>query len=398
MDYRPIPDSDERAFFDIGQYAFRPEEHPTDEAFEERKPYDRENRGLYDGDDLLAISGWHDFTLSLRGEWVRVGGVSSVATPPEHRRKGYVQRMLAAMLEEFREAGIDYSALWPFEYEFYRKYGWGTCNKRTQWTFETEALEGVIPAPKGEFRRLSKDDISALRDLHEQFSTGWNLAMRRTENWWTHRIFESSWTDPYVYGWELDGELRAAVVYSVKSATTGMAEERTLRSWDMAYTDDEAYQQLLRFFYHHLSQMDKIHLFAAADTSLFDRVRDPRALDCEVVTGPMFRLTDVQSGLSRLLYPEDAVGSVVLDVTDSLVSWNEGTFEFSVGEGRATCEPTDAEADAAVDIATLSQLAVGYLTPEEARRYGGLSTDSETVMDLLTAAFPRYRTYLREFF
>ncbi|WP_332900008.1 GNAT family N-acetyltransferase [Haladaptatus sp. CMSO5] len=395
MDYRPIPEADERAFFDIGQYAFSPEDHPTDDSFEERKPYDRKNRGLYDGDDLLAIGGWHDFTLSVRGEWVRVGGVSSVATPPEHRRKGYVQQMLADMLAEFRDESIDYSALWPFEYEFYRKYGWGTCSKRTKWEFAPEALADAFPEASGTFRKLSTDDLPALRDLHEQFAAGWNLAMRRSDTWWEHRIFDPTWADTYVYGWERDGDLRAAVVYTVEKAGD---YERTLKAWDVAYRDDAAFTQLLRFFYHHLSQMKQIELHTAVDTSLFDRVTDPRALDCEVLTGPMFRLTAVETGLSGLPYPEDATGSIVLDVSDPIAPWNDGRFAFTVENGQAACTQSAAEADVSVDIATLSQLTVGYLTADQARRYGGLTTDSDAALAVLSDAFPRAQTYLREHF
>ncbi|WP_338729771.1 GNAT family N-acetyltransferase [Haladaptatus sp. DJG-WS-42] len=395
MDYRPIPEADERAFFDMMQYAFSPEDHPTAESFEERRPFTHELRGYYDGDDLFAASAWHDFTFSLRGEWVRVGGVSNVATPPEHRRKGYVQQMLAAMLTEFRAEGIDYSVLWPFEYEFYRKYGWGTCNKRTKWEFAPDALADALPEAAGTFRKLSTDDIPALRDLTEQFAAGWNLAMRRTEEWWERRIFDPPWSDTYIYGWEHDGDLRAAVVYTVEK--TGEFE-RTLKAWDIAYRDDAAFTQLLRFFYHHLSQMKQIELHIAADSTLFDRVADPRALDCELLTGPMFRLTDVEAGLSRLPYPEAASGRVVLDVRDPIAPWNDGRFAFSVENGNATCTPTTDDATVSVDIATLSQLTVGYLTAEQAHRYGGLSTDSDAALELLSGAFPRAQTYLREHF
>lgn len=115
LEYRSLTADDER-FDRHVRYAFRPEAGPHADDEEERRNLSelRARRGLVKGDDLVAICGYFDFSARIRGEFRRLGGVSAVATPPEYRRRGYVERLLRELAGEFRDEGIHFSALWPF--------------------------------------------------------------------------------------------------------------------------------------------------------------------------------------------------------------------------------------------------------------------------------------------
>src|SRR6476619_4368216 len=58
------------------------------------------------------------------GKPVMTGGLSAVATPPESRRQGLIGRLIRATLEEIRGRGWPLSALYPFYFPFYKRYGW----------------------------------------------------------------------------------------------------------------------------------------------------------------------------------------------------------------------------------------------------------------------------------
>ncbi|WP_050034242.1 GNAT family N-acetyltransferase [Halorubrum halophilum] len=423
MEYRSFPDERGDEFDAFMRYAFAPAEGPYDP--EEADDHDTiaETRGLFDdgddGDDgdPVAVCAHHYFSLRIRGDDREVAGLSAVASPPEHRRQGNVGRMLRESLAEYRDRGVFVSTLWPFEYPFYAAYGWATASRYRRLTAPPDRLGFVddLIATAGDeagtFRRLDEDDYTAVKPVIAAMAERYDLTMDWTEEWWRERALQGWKTDPFVYGWERDGELRAVCAYSFDDDTDDVADadDPVLRVSDVAVADDEAWFQLLRFFRNHDSQVAEVRIRAPPDAPLLNLVDDPRAVDCEVRTGPMVRLVDVAAALEAL-DPDPAVEAAFsLSVADPLVDWNDGTFRVVVADGSVAVEPANGRegddqapdaadaADAAVDVGALSQLYVGYRSVDEVARGDGLVVDSATADDL-RALFPPRTTHLREGF
>jgi predicted acetyltransferase len=402
MEYRPLPDDDAgtELFVRYVQYAFQPTSgpDPTDVLEDDDRPDPpRVKRGLYpegaaEDADPVSILSSYDFATQLRGATLSMGGVSTVATPPEHRRQGYVATLLRELAREYRETDTPIAALWPFEHPFYRKYGWATCNRYCSWTAAPSDLREAASAPAGAWRRLDRDEWEPLDAVHDAAMAGHDLAVDRTERWWTERVLRSWRTDPFVYLWEDDaGEPRAYLLYRIE----GDWGDRTLHVDEHGATDPEAFGQVLRFLTDHDSQVKEVTFSTAPDASLLDRVRDPREVDCEVEAGPMFRLVDVESTLTALAYPAD--GRVTVGLSDPLLPELEGTYELTVADGRASCERTDVPADAETDVGAFSQLVCGYRSAETLATAGDLDADAETLATL-DALFPESAPYLKEGF
>lgn len=408
LDYRPLSADDER-FDRYVRYAFRPQAGPHTEDDEERPDLSDllARRGLFDGDDLVAVCGYFDFSARIRGEFRRLGGVSAVATPPEYRRRGYVAHLLRELVGEFREEGIHFSALWPFERAFYRRYGWATCNAYRVYTAPPEQVRTAAAAPAGAFRRVEADDWRDLAAVHRTHGTDRALFVDRTEAWWRERVFRGWETDPYVYVWERDGDPRGYVAYVIEEDD----DDRRLNVRELVYRDDEAYRQLLRFLGNHDSQVASVRTYGPPETDLLDRVAAPDEVDCEIQAGPMARVEDVAAGLSALDYPD-----VSVDVTfrvddpladdrpeddrpeaDPLTGENGGTYALAVEDGTGECRPTDAEPAVELDVGTLAQLCVGYRRARELATLGDL-TGAESAVAALDRAFPPEDAFLREGF
>jgi predicted acetyltransferase len=429
MEYREFPDERADEFDAFMRYAFAPAEGPYDPEEADDQDTIAETRGLFDAaDDPVAVCAHHYYSLRIRGADREVAGLSAVASPPEHRRQGNVGRLLRESLAEYRDRGVHVSTLWPFEYPFYAGYGWATASRYRRLTAPPDRLGFVddLIATAGDdagtFRPLDEDDYEAVKPVLAAMAERYDLTMDWTEEWWRERAVQGWKTDPFVYGWERDGDLRAICAYSFDDDVDD-ADDPVLRVTDVAVADDEAWFQLLRFFRNHDSQVVEVRIRAPPDAPLLDLVGDPRAVDCEVRTGPMVRLVDVAAALEAL-DPDPAVEAAFsLSVTDPLVDWNDGTFRVAVADGavtvesvsdgegdRAEDERTKAEAadapdapDASVDVGTLSQLYVGYKSVDEAVRSDGLAVGSATAANSPTAAdlravFPPRRTHLREGF
>ena len=394
-EFRPVPATDREACQRILQYAFASEQGPvTPDPDGDWPPSLFDQRGLYDGDSLRAVCKLYFLDTTVRGAATTVGGLGAVATPPEHRGQGYAADLCRHALREYREADVGFVTLWPFSTPFYRRLGWGTANTYRRFDLPPSALPDHSIA--GQLVRLDADDWERLRRVETAAAAGTALSLRRSEAWWRERTL-ADWDDgglPYCYGYERDGDLRGYVVYTIADDA-----DNTLSVSNFAAADEEARRALLAFLGNHGAQIERITLQLPLDAALLHRVDDPAAVDCTVEAGPMVRLTDV-GHLERLDWPAENL-DCTLSVSDPLLDRNDGLFRLSVSGGTAMVDPlpvADSAADATVDIATLSQLAVGTHGVDAADRLAGLEILDESVRQPLADVFRSEPVYLDEFF
>lgn len=395
-DYRPVPDDRVPAFREITQYAFAPETGPPDADPDEDVPEMwtvGERRALFEGSDLVTVCRHIRFGLRVRGAYRDAVGLSSVATPPEHRRRGHVRDLLAASLAEHRDWGATVAALWPFDHPFYRQFGWAVAGRRVghevavgDLAFASDAADG------GRFRRVTAEEHADLAPVYRDHAARYALSMDRTPEWWRKRVFRGRETDPHVYAFERDGDVRGYLVYDVGD------DERVLSVRELAYRDRTALVALLGFCHAHDSQVDRVEVTGPPEPSLVDVVADPGAVETTVRAGPMARLVDVRD-LASVARSGAADGEVVLSVSDPLADWNDGRFRVAADGDGVAVDRTDAAADAETDVATLTQVAVGYRSVDDARAAGDLRSGPADA-DLLAGLFPSAAapSYLRDYF
>lgn len=398
-EYRPVPEDRGDDFGAIAMYAFDAQSGPFDPDADVDERRERmwafgEERGMFDGDDLLAVCKHVEFTARVRGTWLPLAGLAAVASPPEQRRKGLVGEMLGESLAEYRERGWPISALYPFEEPFYARYGWATgCRYQTA-TVEPSALAVTQDEAAGEFRRVRPAEYERLVPAYETWLDGVSLATRRTADWWRDRVFQSHGDELYAASWERDGEPRGYLVYDVQDGDDGPR----LRTHEVACADHEAFVNLLRYCHNHDSQVGEVRLYGRALDRVLDVVRDRAACDVAVASGAMVRIVDVPAALEAIRYPGVDEADLVVAVTDDHAPWNDRRFAVSVEDAEATVDATHAEPDATVDVGTLSQLYVGHLPVRRAREVGALAVRDETAAATLAALFPEQDVFLPETF
>ncbi|MGM0398052.1 MAG: GNAT family N-acetyltransferase [Halobacteriota archaeon] len=394
VEYRPFPEDRRARFSSMLSYAFSPESGPFEAEEEETPPQARvgENRGLFEGDEPVSVCRHHFFDTRARGSDITMGGISAVATPPEHRRKGYVRRLLTETLVEYRDRGVPIASLWPFATPFYAQFGWATAFRTAVQTADP-AVYRIGDPPAGRYYRAETDDWEALDAVLESHANTYELAVDRAESWWRNRAFHGWESDPYVYVWERDDEPRGYVTYSVTED-----DGKTLSVRDMAFVDTDAHYALVRFLADHDSQVATVRLPTPPQEMLIDVVDDPGELDVSLEAGAMVRLVDVEAAFEAIAYPEDVDGHVILSVDDPLVDWNDGTFAVDIADGGASVTTVDRPADVTIDVGSLSQLLVGYRDLERLATENAVTVEDHARATVLGDALPASSAYLREAF
>jgi predicted acetyltransferase len=407
--YRSLSDDDDR-FDRFVRYAFRPEEGPpSEDDFDDAGLGER--RGMFNGEELRAVCRHHFFSARVRGVDVDLAGLSAVASPPESRRQGVVGEMLAESLTEYRDRGCELAALWPFKRSFYARYGWATANRYVTVDLPAEELAFADEGDeRGTFRRVDPDDWAPLDAVYDDHAARYTLALDRTEEWWRERVFSGWGTDPYVYAVDCDGEGEdegtvGYVRYTIEDGE-GEGEGDRLVVTDAAWTDRDAFGDLLRFCYYHDSQVDVVRLRGATDGGMWDLqdlVSDDREVTVTVSRGPMVRVVDVEDALERFSYAAGVDEHLRVAVSDPVADWNDGVFDLDVTDGTATCRHVgraadmDIDVDVALSVNALSQAVVGYRPVDRLANIGEVTADVDSLARLDTV-FPATDVYLREFF
>ncbi|MFB6117289.1 enhanced intracellular survival protein Eis [Halosegnis sp.] len=399
MDLRPIPDDEagEELFARYVEYAFSPEDGPEVTLDEDRPDPPAQAYGLYGNDpEPVSVCASYDLQAHLRGTTLPIGGVSAVATPPEHRRRGHVETMLRELCRNYRATDTPMAALWAFKHTFYAAFGWATCSRRLSWTAAPSTLRSAA-AFDGDWERVNADAWRRLDAVYEAATEGRPLALDRTEAWWRERTLRGWETDPYVSLWtDDDGDSGAYVCYTVETADDG----QRLRVADHAARDLDAFRHVLGFLANHDSQVTEATFDTAVDSPLHALVENPDELTSELSVGPLARVVDVAGALEPLTFPIDAEATLVLGVDDPLLDSVTGRYELSVANGAATVErrgDDPAGADAQLGVGALAQLAVGVRAAPTLAQTDALAADSETVR-MLDRLFPETTPYLRERF
>jgi predicted acetyltransferase len=352
-----------------------------------------ERRGLFEGDELLAVCKHHSFTTRVGADRLPMGGVAALAVPPENRREGYARELLAASLTEYRDREVPLAALWPFEHAFYAQFGWATASRYVNLETSPETLAFARGEREGSFVNLDPGAHDRLDSVLAAHNAGFDVTIERTEDWWRQRVFDGWERKPYVYGWERNGDLRAYVAYHIEEGDEGTR----LRTVESAWVDREAHLAVLSFLADQDSQVDSVRM-REPDARLLDVAHSPEAIDATVHIGLMLRLVDVPGALRRRSYPEGASGTVTIGVDDPLLDRNDACFRLTLDEGEARINAVEVEPDLTLGVGALSQLYVGYRSVDDVVRTRDATVQNDPGRAILADAFPPAEVFFRERF
>src|SRR3954467_1083607 len=98
----------------------------------------------------VACLGLLDMRQYFGGGGVPCRGIAAVAVEPGERGRGTATRMMAAMLEETRAAGIPISTLYPATLPIYAKVGYARAGDRITYRMPFGVIRGLRPNPTPE--------------------------------------------------------------------------------------------------------------------------------------------------------------------------------------------------------------------------------------------------------
>jgi predicted N-acetyltransferase YhbS len=185
MEIRPMRAGEREPVLDLLEHAFA--ERALFEAYMDFDP-------LYRCDDfLLALEGDRpvccvqifEKTIRLRGRALRMGGIGSVATHADYRRRGLAEDLMRRSEQRMRERGLPLALLFGV-WGGYARLGWVRIPAR-QLALHGEAAradlqEGVSVRP------FTEDDLPRVQALYEAYSAHFDGTTVRDEDYWRGQL------------------------------------------------------------------------------------------------------------------------------------------------------------------------------------------------------------------
>lgn len=314
--------------------------------------------------------------------------VGGVATLPEYRARGYAGMMMRYSVKLLHDKGYHTSALWPFSFEYYRKFGWELGSEDRKYTIPSE-LAAQLAMPTG-VRPAMEWDLPEISDMINRFACGYNGVSIRDNAWW------ACIKDPYEF--KLNGvddpkKTTGPWLHETDNVIDGYAFVTIAGEGDEAFFDLRevvadnplARKALLSRF--GAAGLKNVCFCAPVDDKFLQELENPRLVRTDVRAGFQFRVVNPPAAMKHRSTDMALRGQIGFDVTDPVLP--DWTFDLSISEGRIRSADGRVPERLSMDIQTFSQLYSGYMRPSRAAELGRLQAISPKTIEFADRLFPK---------
>ncbi len=311
---------------------------------------------------------------------VSLSAVGAVATLPEYRKVGCAAAMMQEVVRLFLRRNIHTSALWPFSYHYYRKFGWEIGGEHVSYSMTREFASTL--GHTGRVRPAWERDLPGISILVARFAEARNCVTVRTPEWWN--CLSS------VYNMRLDGEddLRKSCspwVHETSGKIDGYAffliegegENEVVKIKELVADTREARNALLSKFAE--AGAPRIHFPAPRDDQFLQELSNPRDVIAEISGSFQFRVINPPAALEMRSVDPKISGRLGFSISDPVLDpWD---FDIEVDSGRILMGNSTAKERLTMNVQTFAQLYSGYVSPTRAAELGRLKATSQTALD-----------------
>jgi len=334
----------------------------------------------------LAIFGTDNISLA---------SVGSVATLPEYRRRGCAAAMMEHVVKTLYEHGQILSALWPFSFAYYRKFGWELGSETRTYHIPIEIASSI--GNSNETRPALATDIPAISNLSNRLAEHYNCISRRDSEWWdlqqVIREFKLDEKDdipneePVIWVHEKGGEIEGYCVFELSKDENG---EPAVKVYELTAETKCTRNSLIARMAMADTKAQKIIFDAPADDTLLAEIENPRSVECKVSPGFQFRVINPKAAIESLSIDPNIQGKLTFEISDPVLGKISFTAEAENGRIITSRNKRDG---ISMSIQTFSQIFSGYLRPIKAAHIGKVEPSFGTDIEFLESLIPKRLPY-----
>lgn len=371
-----------------------------------REPDEGRYLGCFDDDGTLIGSLlMMDFEINIRGVMMPMGAAAYVSTNFLHKKEHIARNLLRVLMGYYVKLGVPIGCLHPFNPGFYRKMGYGPCMYANFYMPKPSAIRSF--GDKSGLSYAEEKDREEVLNYYRTFARRTNGATIH-HYMDPHRIFDM----PYTVLCRREGRLTGYLTFEFIPVDhyTDMYHDLCVR--EMIYDDLETLRKFMTFLASQVDQIERVRIYTDDDYlhTMFDNPDsgENRAHDGCIheigrrTLGKMVRIFDIPKYFAmqgHCRYPVSRPFTLALQVEDSFLPANDGTFRLSVeGERVSLVEQGQADVSLKMYIADLSSFVAGAAPLKDLVRLGLAELSDESYTRDIQSALgwdekPRNYTY-----
>lgn len=330
----------------------------------------------------------------INGCGMAYGAVGPVACLAEHRRRGYVGRLMRLSLERMREQGMFLSGLHTPHDDLYRRYGWERAEGNKHYSFRAKDVSLRLQGQPGTLQPVKADDWESLDAIYERYAEPRNGPLQRPEPWWRERVFydhdQNRAREAFLW-LDGNGEAQGFIVYTPVPTGRSASEADQEPGHDLFVRDrvaltPDAYLGL----WQHLLTHDiarRIIAYVPRHDPFSDLVVDPWKMQVGRSEGAMVRIVDIEQALSQRPYCGHGAVSFTMRIADHSAPWNEGVWRVEADGGRMQATRVEAEPDIELSVNFLAPIFTGFIRADQAAEAGTIKVNRGQAMAQVREAF-----------
>lgn len=391
MEMRELVEEDYLESLKLSMYAFQ--YMVTEEKIPNRleKVKDHKIIGIWQENNLAAKLHIIPLQIYMNEEKWNMGGLAGVATYPEYRRNGYVKALITESLKKMKEDYQIVSLLAPFDFSFYRKYGWEILSEHKKVTIDKGQLK-FLDEGKGNIKRYTKETHSKeIENLYESYCSKFTGMLVRDSKWWLENVY--------------DDNSQIAVYYNSSNVANGYilyhVKDRKMDIQEMLVLDQDARAGLWNFICQHDSMIESATIKLSMHDNLPYLLANTK-IKTESYPYFMARIVEAEECLKR--FPFDSINeSLFLHIDDVYAPWNNGSYLISKDEIKVFREKLGSHCShppqkgIRLSINTLSTILFGYKRPQELYDLGFLKGPEKDIK-IFEKMVPSLKSSLFDFF
>lgn len=391
MEIKLLNEKDYLETLRLSEYAFQ--YHVPEEKIPSRLEKLKSHKllGIRESNALAAKLHIIPLAVHMNGDEWEMGGIAGVATFPEYRRSGYVKSLLIEALVQMRQDGQIVSLLAPFDFAFYRKFGWEILSDVKKVTIEKVNLQFLNPQP-GFIKRYAKSNHHEdIEGIYRKYCQNYMGLLVRDTDWWKEHVYDEH-SHAAVY-YNSSKEARGYILYTIK--------DRQMDIQEIVVLDQEARVGLWNLICQHDSMVDRVTVNLPVHDPFSYFLNQPK-LKTEVMPYFMCRIVKAKECLERFPFDQKAE-PIFLHLEDPFAAWNNATYlignrevkEYKAKQGSQCVNPP--KKGIRLTINELSAILFGYKRPVELFDLGLIKGAKQEILQFETM-IPPLKSAFYDFF
>ena len=346
---------------------------------------------LEDNSKIVSSLHENDYIFNFNNESIKSKYIVGVSSDITMRNKGYMSKLLIAMLENSKKKDMPFVFLTPINPKIYRKFGFEYFSNIEYYNFSVEELAN-FKLPNNEYSYIEineKNKNLYLNDLIKIYNTNMrdNFSYLERNDFYFDKILKEAISD----------EMKAFILYKNKVASAyiifGLYEENIEIRECMAL-DSISYKEMLALIYRYRDYYKTVSLASPNNSSiefLFEN-----QLNIEKIVKP-FMMMRVLNPLAIFKNLKLENSNIKIHIEDKILKENTGLYSLNNEISFSNINEENASYDLKIDITDLVFLITGYFSIDDLVKLGEIDIKNKNIIKKLNKIFSKKNSYLYEF-